>query len=49
MNVDLGRDKEERPLEAISLRGVDTNKGEVVSAALGFQNIPFLISNDVGC
>ena len=49
MYVDLGRDKAGRPQEAISPRGVDTNKGEVVSAALGFQNIPFLISNDVAC
>ena len=49
LNVDLGTDKAEMPQEAISLRGADTNEGEVVSAALGFQNIPFLISNDVGC
>ena len=42
MNVDVGTDKAERPQEAISLRGVDTKKGEVVSAALGFQIYYFL-------
>ena len=39
LNVDLGTDKAGRPQEAISLRGVDTQKGELVTAALGFTQV----------
>ena len=37
LGADLGTDKSGRPQECISLRGVDTEKGELIDAALGYS------------
>ena len=41
LNVDLGTDKGGRPQECISLRGVDTEKGELIVDALGFSQVRY--------